>query len=64
MCIDNQVPRDIRDIKIQMAELILRELDGVVSRAQRGAHHFNPSQPCGSLGGDGKVLHNANAHSE
>ena len=64
MFIDNQVPRDIRDIEIQMAELVARELDGLVARAQSARSHFTPVMAYGSSKGDGKVLHYANAHPE
>lgn len=63
MLIDNQVPTDIRDIKLQMAALIARELNGVLSRAQSTMQHTNPAEPCG-FPGDAKVLHYANAHPE
>jgi hypothetical protein len=36
MLVDNQLPRDIRDIKVQMAKLITQELEGVVRRAGEG----------------------------
>jgi hypothetical protein len=36
MLIDHQLPRDIRDIKLQIAELITQELEGVVRRAGEG----------------------------
>ena len=64
MFIDNQVPRDIGAIKLQLAELIAQELDWMLARARKGAAHSNPSHSCKSSEGDGKVLHYADAHPE
>jgi hypothetical protein len=44
MLIDHQLPRDIRDIKVQMAELITQELEGVVRRAERACRSKRPAR--------------------